>query len=204
MCNLYRMTRTADEVARLFDSDLVAGGGNVGGEIYPGYPGLVLADGKLRAMHWGFPLTLTGKSGQKLKPKPVNNARTDKLTGPFWRASFEERRCLIPLTAWAEAEGPKGRKTRSWLSLPDGEVFTAAGIWRDSDEWGAVYSMVMTDAAGTAREVHTRMPALISPESRAAWLSGSSQVAFGLCRPFEGELVLERTDHPWVARRGAA
>ena len=30
-------------------------------------------------MTWGFPLVLKGKNGQPLKPKPVNNARTDKL-----------------------------------------------------------------------------------------------------------------------------
>jgi putative SOS response-associated peptidase YedK len=203
MCNLYRMTRTADEVARLFDAELVAGGGNVGSEVYPGYPGLVLAEGQIRPMHWGFPLALRGKSGQMLKPKPVNNARTDKLTGSFWRASFENRRCLIPLTAWAEAEGPKGGKTRSWLAMPEGEVFTAAGIWRNSDEWGEVYSMVMTDAAGMAREVHTRMPALIEPQDRDAFLAGEARTAFELCRPYAGELVLERTDRPWAARRAS-
>lgn len=47
----------------------------------------------------GFPLALTGKQGQKLKPRPVNNARSDKLDSFMWRYSFEERRCLIPMTA---------------------------------------------------------------------------------------------------------
>jgi hypothetical protein len=32
-------------------------------------------------MVWGFPLVLKGKGGQALKPKPVNNARVDKLDG---------------------------------------------------------------------------------------------------------------------------
>jgi hypothetical protein len=67
-------------------------------------------------MTWGFPLLLKGKSGQPLKPKPVNNAREDKLGTAFWRASFERRRCLIPVTAWAEAEGAKGAMTRTWYS----------------------------------------------------------------------------------------
>ena len=60
-------------------------------------------------MTWGFPLVLTGKQGQKLKPKPVNNARTDKLQTAFWCDSFARRRCLIPVSEWAEAEGQKGR-----------------------------------------------------------------------------------------------
>lgn len=105
-------------------------------------------------MVWGFPLSLKSKkSGQPLKPKPVNNARTDKLSQFFWRDSFEKRRCLIPLTAWAEAEGPRGSMTRTWLSLPDAELFAVAGVWRSSDEWGDCYSMVMKDGTGAAAEV---------------------------------------------------
>ena len=113
MCNLYRMTQTTDEIARLFDA-VPDPGANYGAEVYPGYPGLVVAEGKARAMTWGFPLVLKGRQGQPLKPKPVTNAREDKLTTPFWKASFESRRCLIPVSAWAEAEGEQGRMTRTW------------------------------------------------------------------------------------------
>ena len=196
MCNLYRMTKARDEVAKLFNVD-IGQAANVGDEVFPGYPGLVVAEGKLRTMHWGFPLALRGKSGQLLKPKPVNNARTDKLSGRFWKASFAERRCLILATAWAEAEGPSGAKTRSWFSLPDQEVFAIAGIWRWSDEWGEVYSMVIADAAGLAAEVHSRMPVVLTPENHAQWLRGSPQEAFALCRPYEGELALDRTPQLW-------
>ena len=56
-------------------------------------------------MLWGFPLAMKGKSGQPLKPKPVNNTRADKLDSFMWRYSFQERRCLTPVTEFAEAEG---------------------------------------------------------------------------------------------------
>src|SRR5260221_6573159 len=113
MCNLYRMTRSVDEVARLFAVE-ADNGVNFAGEVYPGYPGLVVAGGRARAMTWGFPLVLEGKQGQPLKPRPVTNARLDKLLTAFWRASFASRRCLVPVSAWAEAEGDKGRMTRTW------------------------------------------------------------------------------------------
>ena len=63
MCNLYRMTKGTQEVARLFavEPDLAA---NYAAEVYPGYPGLVVAEGRARAMTWGFPLVLKGKQGQ--------------------------------------------------------------------------------------------------------------------------------------------
>jgi len=200
MCNLYRMTKAKDEVAQWFDAVNELGGSNFGDEVYPGYPGAVVAEGRLRQMNWGFPLVMKGKQGQPLKPKPVNNARTDKLSGFFWRYSFEERRCLIPVTAWAEAEGARGSMTRSWISRPDVDLFAVAGIWRNSEEWGECYSMVMTDAAGAAAQVHTRMPVLLADSDLATWTQGSPEQAFALCRPWQGELALERTREPWSGR----
>ena len=69
MCNLYRMTKGTAEVAKLFEvvADLSA---NYAQEVYPGYPGLVVAQGRARAMTWGFPLVLKGRQGQPLKPRP--------------------------------------------------------------------------------------------------------------------------------------
>ena len=203
MCNLYRMTRNASEVAAWFKVVDAALGANFAEEVYPGYPGLVVAEGAVRPMTWGFPLAMTGAKGQALKPKPVNNARTDKLATPFWRSAFERRRCLIPLTAWAEAEGPKGRMTRTWMSLPDAPLFAVAGLWRPTAEWGAAYAMVMTDTAGCEAEaVHSRMPVVLTPDVQARWLDGSPQEAFDLCRAWQGPLVIDRTPEPWA--KGAA
>ena len=89
MCNLYRMTKGTAEIARLFRVEDAMAGANIGAEVYPGYPGAVVAASEtgwqLRRMTWGFPLALTGKQGQKLKPRPVNNARSDKLDSFMWR-----------------------------------------------------------------------------------------------------------------------
>lgn len=203
MCNLYRMTKNASEVAAWFDAVEAAAGANFAEEVYPGYSGLVVAEGAVRAMTWGFPLALKGAKGQALKPKPVNNARTDKLSTFFWRYSFEERRCLIPLTAWAEAEGAKGRMTRTWLSVPDAPLFAVAGVWRQSEEWGACYAMVMTDSEGSdAAAVHTRMPVLLAPGDQAVWTGGSPDEALALCGAWRGTLTIDRTAQPWA--KGAA
>jgi putative SOS response-associated peptidase YedK len=215
MCNLYKMTKTVEEVARLFGA--VAGPpGNAGDTVYPGYPGIVVApDGgtlRVRQMTWGFPLVLKGKNGQPLKPKPVNNCRTDKLRATvgldgratqasfMWRYSFQERRCLIPVTAFCEAEGEKGAKTRTWFSLPDEELFAVAGIWRDTAEWGAAYSMVMTEACEHVAGVHDRMPAILPRGDWADWLDGPPDAAGLLCRPYEQGMLVERTGEAWVRR----
>jgi putative SOS response-associated peptidase YedK len=202
MCNLYRLSTSSGEVATLFKVVDELAGANMSAEVYPGYPGAVIAEGHLRRMTWGFPLQIKGKQGQALKPKPVNNARTDKLGSAFWRSSFEKRRCLIPLTGWAEAEGERGAKTRTWLSLPDQPVFACAGLWRHSEEWGDVYSMVMTFASGTAAECHTRMPVILKADGWDQWQNGNATEAFDLCVPFDGDVTLDRTQQSWVRGRG--
>ncbi len=200
MCNRYQIRNSSAEIARLFRVPDRTEGANFSDEVYPGYPGMVVTDGALRRMTWGFPLQLRGKQGQLLKPKPVNNARTDKLDSFMWRYSFEERRCLIPLTAWAEAEGPKGAMTCTWLSLPDRPVFAAAGIWRASDEWGDVYSMVMTDSCGPVADCHDRMPVILHAADHGIWTDGEPSEAKALCRPYEGAVALDRTTARWGSR----
>ncbi len=200
MCNLYRLSATRTEVSKLFGVEAIGDTGNAPELVYPGHPAMVVADGAVRQMHWGFPLTLKGKSGQPLKPKPVNNARTDKLSGPFWRASFEKRRCLIPVSAYAEAEGPKGSKTRTWFHLPGRTLFACAGIWRPSEEWGDCFSMVISDANEQAAPIHDRMPVIVGRQDWQTYLTGSARDAFKLCQPWQGEMTIERTEQPWVAR----
>mgnify|MGYP000038170161 CR=1 FL=1 len=197
MCNLYRMTKAASEVARWFGALDASAGANFGDEVYPGHPGLVVAGGEVRPMVWGFPLPMTGAKGQPLKPRPVNNARTDKLDSAFWRDSFANRRCLIPMTGWAEAEGERGARTRTWLTRPDAELFAAAGVWRMSREWGAVYSMVMTDSCGAAAECHARMPVLLAAPDWSRWTAGGAAEARALCVPYAGAIDLERTTQGW-------
>lgn len=202
MCNLYTMRKSVAEVADLF-SVKASALSNAPEEIYPGYPGLVVRDGDggrvVQSMLWGFPLRLKGMKPES-KPKPVNNVRADKLDSFMWRYSFAERRCLIPVTEFAEAEGEKGSKTRTWFSLPDEEVFAVAGIWRDTDEWGPAYSMVMTEACIHVQDVHDRMPVILRRETWDDWLDGAPDGVRLLCQPYPADMVVRRTADPWVRR----
>ena len=200
MCNLYQMRKGAAEVAGLF-SARADQGANFANEVYPSYPGLVVANGVARSMVWGFPLVLKGKQGQPLKPKPVNNAREDKLGSAFWRSSFEQRRCLIPVSAWAEAEGERGRMTRTWYSVPGSDPFAVAGVWRSTAEWGDAYSMVMVDGCPQMAEVHDRMPVILHAAEWSTWTDGAAKQARELCRTCTQTLVVERTPDAWAARR---
>ena len=208
MCNLYTMRKSAAEVAAHFGVK-VPTGINTPEETYPGYPGAVVreADGErlMQSMVWGFPLRLKGMKPES-KPKPVNNCAD--LNKGMWvgLARKPQWRCIIPLTAFAEAEGVKGSKTRTWFSVKDQPVFGWAGLWRESAEWGAVYSGVMTDCNEAIRPVHDRMPVLLQPDEYDTWLNGSFEDVVGFqdrCFP-DDLIVMERTLDPWFKPRVSA
>ncbi|UXS05278.1 SOS response-associated peptidase [Agrobacterium tumefaciens] len=207
MCNLYTVRKSAAEVAAHFRVPNPMQS-NAPDEVYPGTPGMVVteADGvrELRSMTWGFPLRLRGMKPEA-KPKPVNNIAD--LSKPMWvgLARKPQWRCLIPVTAFAEAEGPKGARTRTWFSLTDQPVFAWAGLWRVSDEWGPVYSGVMTAANEFVSPVHDRMPVLLLQEEQERWLHGSYDEALSLqSRVFPNHLMaVARTSELWVNRKGS-
>jgi putative SOS response-associated peptidase YedK len=168
MCKLYRVTKAQDEVPRrsLQHSSSWAM------RLPRSTSRLVFARGELRSMVWGFPLATKGKSGQPLKPRPVNNTRADKLDSFMWRYSFAERRCLIPVTEFAEAKGEQGAKTRTWFALNGEPVFAVAGLWRDTKECSPAYSMVMTETCIYLADVHDRMPVIVDASTGATGWTG--------------------------------
>jgi putative SOS response-associated peptidase YedK len=208
MCNLYAARKSADEVAAHFGvRNPVAS--NAADEIYPGAPGIVVRehDGArvMQSMAWGFPLRLKTMA-PTAKPKPVNNIAD--LTKPMWigLARKPQWRCLIPVTGFAEAEGEKGRMTRTWFSVKGDPVFAWGGLWRVSDEWGPVYSGAMADANEAVVPVHDRMPVLLHADEHEQWMHGSLDdlVAFQK-RTFPAELMsMERTSDLWVAKKPSA
>lgn len=160
----------------------------------------------VQSMTWGFPLAQSKKTRLPIKPKAVNNIAD--LSSFMWRfvAPRPENRCLIPLTGFCEAEGDWGSKTRTWFGVHGRPIFAWAGMWKVSDEWGSVYSGLMTDCNDVVRPVHTRMPVLLHPEDHDRWLHGDlDDVISFQQRCFPNELTtIERTSEPWRRPKGTA
>lgn len=202
------MRKSAAEVAAHFGVAPPLTQFNTPEEVYPGTPGMVVReqDGVrvLQSMTWGWPVRLKGMKPES-KPKPVNNIAD--LRKPFWLGAARKTqfRCLIPLTHFAEAEGKSGAKTRTWFSLHDRPIFAWAGLWRDSAEWGPVFSGAMTECNDAIRPVHDRMPVLLHEQEYAQWLHGGFDDIIGFQeRCFPDELIaMERTTEPWNKARSA-
>ena len=203
MCNLYTLKRQSAAIADLFGA--LNDAGNAGpGKVYPKYEGMVVREedgGRVvSGMTWGFPLVQKSKkTGEPLKPKPVNNARSEKLATSFWKGSAANpaQRCLIPVSAFAEAMGKAGEMTTAWLSLPDQPEFACAGLWRDSQEWGRCYTMVMCDNRADLEYVHDRMPVILAPADYDRWLQAPLDDILDLCKPWQGKITVEQTGDKW-------
>lgn len=78
----------------------------------------------------------------------------------------------------------------------------AAGLWRDTPEWGPAYTMVMTEACQHVADVHDRMPVILRRDDWSDWLDGAPDKAGLLCRPYPEMVVCERTGESWNKRQG--
>ncbi|GAA6189870.1 SOS response-associated peptidase [Litorivita sp. NS0012-18] len=208
MCNLYSNTTAADAMRGLFNVEPsmdYMGNAEPLSAIFPKYhaPVLRVSDGarELVRMHWGFLMPQTSKkTGLPILPRAVNNARDDKLqTSPFWRESFQSRRCLVPASSFCEAKG-RNPATYYWFGLTSEEPderppFAFAGIWR---HWKGnikgelveedTYSIATTKPNDLVRTIHPdRMPVIVAPEDYETWLTGTAEAASKLLRPLPAD-----------------
>jgi putative SOS response-associated peptidase YedK len=201
MCNLYSMTRNVEAIRRLFG---ISHNRAVAVEplpaIFPGHVAPIVreTDGEreLVTMSWGFVLLQPGRA-----PMRVTNTRDDKVQGSFWRQSFEQRRCLVPASAFAEPNGDVKPATWHWFALAGQEprpLFAFAGLWRryrgpvkkDGEivEQEVFSFMTTTPNALVGSINHERMPVLLGDERAfATWLKGSPTEARTLLAEYPSE-----------------
>src|SRR5204862_32992 len=190
MCNLYPLNKKRDDVARFFRvSHNRAAAYEPLSAIFPCHTAPIIkqsSDGEreLVLRSWGFILLREGYA-----PKRVTNARDDKIETKFWKDSFEQRRCLVPATAFCEPD--EGKPARwHWFALKGDEerpLFAFAGIYR---QWKGP---IKKDGPNVDIEVFSFMTTLpntltetINPAHGGAdfatWLNGTPEEAFGLIR----------------------
>lgn len=177
MCNLYRLTSNVEAMRRLFALDPAqAPNLPVFDEIYPDRDAPVIISGagadaprRVTLMRWGFPPPVAGT-------RPVTNVRN--LASPFWRTALSrpDRRCLVPVTAFAEwtaePDPVTKRKQKVWFDVPAAEVFAFAGIWRPAGEVDR-FAFLTTLANGLVATVHPKaMPVILAPRDYTTWLTG--------------------------------
>ena len=203
MCNLYSLNKQRDMVARFFRvSPNRAVMFEPVSAIFPRHVAPVVrwtTDGEreIVTMSWGFMLLQNGRA-----PRPISNVRDDKiLTSSFWKASFEERRCLVPASSFCEPNGDVKPATWHWFSLNGQEprpLFAFPGIWRryrgpvkkDGPNVDLeTYAFLTTTPNSLVSTInHERMPVILTHEKEFdTWLRASPEEALALAREYPAD-----------------
>lgn len=166
-----------------------------------GLMGLVVFDTErgrtLRAMRWGFPRRVRGEGDG-----PDRIGLVADLTNPMWEQMVVEPRyrCIIPITHFANPDGPDGAKTRTWFSVKGQPVLAWAGFCRNMPDVGPVYAGMTMDANEAVMPTNDRMPALLEPHEWERWLKGSIEdvIEFQFRAPFAANrMIVEQTNDRW-------
>jgi putative SOS response-associated peptidase YedK len=143
----------------------------------------------LAALRWGFvpPWADDPKSGP-----PLINARAETLMEkPAFRGAFQRRRCLVPADGYFQWREGDASKQPYLVTRCDGAPFAFAGLW---ERWGPrhdpatardSFTIITTETNDFLRGFHHRMPAVLPPESYAAWLDpdATAESVRGLLAP---------------------
>jgi len=129
------------------------------------------------------------------------NARAETVAEkPAYRRAFQKRRCLVPADGFFEwrkeagEEAKKGSKTPFWIHKGDGSPFTMAGLWEKCTPGGEApifsFTILTTEAAPEIREIHPRMPVILSPGIHDRWLNADTSPTdlHTLLKPYSGGL----------------
>lgn len=153
----------------------------------------------LEKLHWGLvPFWAKDISiGNKLI-----NARAETIASkPSFRNAFKKRRCLIPADGFYEWKGPKGQKQPVFITLPESKPFAFAGLWetwRKKDDPDTMYkscTIITTEASASVREIHHRMPAILTPDMYESWLDPLQQNIDELKNILQTGIVTELESH---------
>jgi putative SOS response-associated peptidase YedK len=176
MARLYAVAASVDEVAAQFEVATPSVDA-IPSELVEGMRGPIIVerDGTrlVKSASWGFPRQT---SEMRWRGESVGRiGLVANLTSPLWdRVAVDPRyRCLIPLSHFANPEGPSGKKTRAWFSSSDGSLLAWAGFVRKSEEFGVVYAGLTMDANDIVKPYNDRMPLLVGPGEYGRWLHGT-------------------------------
>jgi putative SOS response-associated peptidase YedK len=106
--------------------------------------------------------------------KMINARAETAAEKPSFRDAMKRRRCLIPADGFYEWKKAGGKKLPYCFTMADDAIFAFAGLWErwrnPSGEPVESCTILTTEPNELAREIHDRMPVILSPEDYELWL----------------------------------
>jgi putative SOS response-associated peptidase YedK len=165
MCGRYTLSAPVDELVETFDVPVPTFELVARYNIAPTQPAPVVATDRrgrrLGLLTWGLVL-------QRDPRRPLINVRVESIgKRPPFREALERRRCLVPADGFYEWQEEDGKKIPRWFHPAAGGVISFAGIW-DHEHHG--FAILTTAANADVSPIHRRMPVIVGPDERDAWL----------------------------------
>ena len=130
----------------------------------------------------------------KVGTKMINARSEGVAEKPAFRAAVQKRRCIVPATGFFEWQGEAGRKQPFAITLPGAPLFAFAGLWEtwkpQEGEPVQTFTIVTTDANSHVAKIHDRMPVILPMDAVDTWLTGPTDAALALLKPYEGDTSL--------------
>ena len=140
-------------------------------------PVLMRREGRriLACLRWG--LVPAWADDPAIGSRMINARAETAPSKPAFRGAFRRRRCLVPALGFYEWK--RGTPKRPfWIHAADGSLLTFAGLW---EEWrpkeGApvrTFTVLTADAGPALRPIHDRVPVVVPPEARDAWMDAET------------------------------
>jgi putative SOS response-associated peptidase YedK len=146
-------------------------------------------------MRWGL-IPYWAKDAS-IGAKTINAVSETAAEKSAFRESMRKRRCLIPADGFYEWKqiGPKKGQAYN-IGIKDNGLFAFAGLW---DRWKGPdgnpiesCTILTTEANSLLKEIHNRMPVILSPADYDVWLDpGVTDPAnlTDLLKPFDARLM---------------
>lgn len=194
MCGRYTLITEATELAGRFEVDVTKNYD----KLYNAAPSELLPvitsanRGGFSFFYWGL---IPGWSNNKSISLKLINARAETIMEkPSFKTALSQRRCLVPADGFYEWKrvSKKGKVPYRFM-INNNEPFAFAGLWDefedDKGEMMHTFTIITTEPNDVTKEVHDRMPAILTQEAEKLWLdeSASDIDLLDVLRPYPAE-----------------
>jgi putative SOS response-associated peptidase YedK len=142
---------------------------------------------RLDLLRWG--LVRSGKPG----PGGIVMVRMESLARGSFASAFRGRRCIFVADGFYEWRRAAKQSFPYYVRRPGGAALAMAGIWQPAaageraDEALDSCAVITRPARPPVDAVHDRMPAIVAPEDRDAWLDPGFADTAALARILDKE-----------------
>jgi putative SOS response-associated peptidase YedK len=179
MCGRYRLTAKERYIAEHFGVDEEEVRWSPRYNIAPTQEVAVIRKDKagprrlFRTMRWG--LVPYWAKDASFGNKAINAMAETAAEKPAFRDPMRKQRCLLPADGFYEWKTLSARAKQPFnIGLKDDGLFAFAGLWdrwrAPSGQWLETCTILTTTANSLTREVHDRMPVILSREDYHRWL----------------------------------